>query len=328
MSGCLWLVLDKTADQAFGESDFELLSAGLKLSQALSASLSAVVFHEEHCSLDYTALQQRGVEKIEAAMLPAGQPDAMTDTLSDLTLEKKPVAVLALSSPAMANVFPRLAIRTKSAFLSDALDVNADGGKITATRSQYGGNLLASFSAGTPTLLLTVKKKAFPPAPVLDTPPAFSLTEMTIPVSTSPKRMERLAVTSSAGQARQKLEEAGCVVSGGRGMQASENFTFIEQLADALNAAVGASRAVVDAGWRPHAEQVGQTGKTVRPQVYIAVAISGALQHIVGMRNSRTIIAINKDENAPIFKLADLGIVGNALDILPRLIQKIRALKK
>jgi electron transfer flavoprotein alpha subunit len=173
--------------------------------------------------------------------------------------------------------------------------------------------------SGVPTVLV-VRAKAYTPAyvgPRADFVYARQPWPRRRPSSYRPARLP--------ASDKPKLQEANIVVSGGRGLQAPENFALVEDLASALGAAVGATRAIVDAGWRPHSEQVGQTGKSVSPQVYFALGISGAMQHLVGMNTSRTIVAINRDAQAPIFKIADFGIVGDVLTIAPALTAKIKA---
>jgi electron transfer flavoprotein alpha subunit len=202
------------------------------------------------------------------------------------------------------------------------LDLNEQG-SVEVTRSIYAESLLSSVIADAKPQMVTVKKKAFP-KPVANSGHAATVETASLNLSAVQPRTKLINVTQAESKGAKKLEEADVIVSGGRGLKEAANFNVVEDLADALGAAVGASRAVVDAGWRPHSEQVGQTGKTVSPKVYFALGISGAIQHLVGMNTSQIIIAINRDENAPIFKMADFGIVGDALEIVPELTRTIK----
>jgi electron transfer flavoprotein alpha subunit len=222
------------------------------------------------------------------------------------------------------DYLPRVAIRTQGGLITHAVDLDLNGdNKVEVTRSCYAEGLLSSVTVKANPQLVAVKKKAFP-KPVSNGAHSASVETYTPDLSAVKVRTQVLSVQAAESKGAKKLEDADIIVSGGRGLKEAENFQLIEELASALGAAVGASRAVVDAGWRPHAEQVGQTGKTVNPKVYFALGISGAIQHLVGMNTSQIIIAINRDENAPIFKLADFGIVGDTLAIVPELTRTVK----
>jgi electron transfer flavoprotein alpha subunit len=224
------------------------------------------------------------------------------------------------------DVASRLSARLGTALIANATDITAKDGSWAIVSPMFGGSLLVTTVPKTkgPTLvLIRPKAVAAEPAGSAGAPQVETLTD---PVDTS-KPVARVLRRETEKASGPKLEDATIIVSGGRGLGAPENFKMLDELAAELGAAVGASRAVVDAGWKPYSFQIGQTGKTVKPTVYIALGISGAMQHTVGMKGARTIIAINKDPEAPIFKLADLGVIGDVHKIVPQLIQEVRSRK-
>lgn len=244
-----------------------------------------------------------------------------THALAELIGQHQPELVLFATNYDSRDIAGRLSARTGSTLVSNVTDLL---GTDKARTSIFGGSLDVDVALqGSPKLVL-VRPKSFAAEPCGGQANVVPV-EVTIPDELKKaKRVEKHEEQASGP----KLEDAPVVVSGGRGLQEPSNFKLLDELAEAIgNAAVGATRAVVDAGWVPYAYQVGQTGKTVKPGVYIAVGISGATQHMVGMKGSKRIIAINKDEEAPIFQIADLGVVGDALKIVPQLIEEVRSRK-
>jgi electron transfer flavoprotein alpha subunit len=215
----------------------------------------------------------------------------------------------------------RLAARLGVGLISNAMDVVAADAAFRVTVPYFGGAKVATYrSNGRPAIVL-VRPKSFEAS---ETGGQAEVVEIDAAIGEGSRRARIVERREEAGE-QVKLEDARVVVSGGRGLGGPENFHLVEELAAALGGAAGASRAIVDAGWVPYAMQVGQTGKTVRPGVYIAAGISGAMQHTVGMKSAKVIVAINKDAEAPILKMADLGVVGDALKILPRLTEAVKA---
>jgi electron transfer flavoprotein alpha subunit len=243
------------------------------------------------------------------------------EVLSQLVTEKSPGAVLVASTTEGKEVAARLAVRTGSGILTDAVDVS-DG--FVARQDVFGGATIvqAAVTKGTPVICL--RANSTPPEAAPTTPVEE---QVNVTVSDAAKGAKVVERVQEAKGGRPELTEASIVVSGGRGLGGQEHFALVEDLADALGAAVGASRAATDAGWYPHQSQVGQTGKTVSPQLYVAVGISGAIQHRAGMQTSKTIVAVNKDPEAPIFAITDFGVVGDLFDVVPALTEEIRKRK-
>jgi electron transfer flavoprotein alpha subunit len=243
------------------------------------------------------------------------------EVLAQVVQQSSPAAVLIPSSPEGKEVAGRLAVKLESGVITDAIGV-ADG--FVATQSIFGGafNVQSKVSKGTPIITVRPNSTAPEPAPAQPTEEQVSVT-----LSDAAKKAKVLDRVTEKKGGRPELTEAAIVVSGGRGLGDGKNFDIIEKLADTLGAAVGASRAATDAGWYPHTNQVGQTGKTVSPQLYMAVGISGAIQHRAGMQTSKTIVAINKDPEAPIFELVDFGIVGDLFNVVPQLTEEIEKRK-
>ncbi|WP_033278444.1 electron transfer flavoprotein subunit alpha/FixB family protein [Streptomyces sp. NRRL F-525] len=243
------------------------------------------------------------------------------DALTQIAGSTTPAAILLPSSPDGKETAARVALRLESGLITDAVDITAgeDGHPVTE-QSAFAAThqVTAHITRGIP--VITVKPNATAPEPA---PVAAELEKWDVVFGPASAAVKVLSRTPRERGDRPELTEADIVVSGGRGVNGAENFAVIERVADTLGAAVGASRAAVDAGWYPHSHQIGQTGTQVSPQLYLAAGISGAIQHRAGMQTSRTIVAVNKDKDAPIFELADYGVVGDLFQVLPQLVEEI-----
>jgi electron transfer flavoprotein alpha subunit len=222
------------------------------------------------------------------------------------------------------DLAPRVAIRLEAGYVPDVTAFSNNGNEIIATHPVYAGKAQMNVRVTTPVKVYSTRPNLWKPS---SDAPSQEPSVQTVSVNFEDADFAEQTKSLMLSQGKLDVAEADIIVSGGRGMRGPENWALIENLAQAFGGATGASRAVVDAGWRPHAEQVGQTGKTVSPTLYVAVGISGAVQHLAGMSSSKTIVAINKDENAPIFALADYGIVGDAFEIVPALTEAIAKLR-
>ncbi|MDT4934924.1 MAG: electron transfer flavoprotein alpha subunit [Pseudonocardiales bacterium] len=309
------LVLVDSADGTVKKSTFELLTAARSLGEP-----SAVVVGAPGTAAALKGqLAEYGAGKVYVAESDdiAGYSVApKAEALAAVVAQASPAAVLVASTAENKEVAARLAFKIGAGVLTDAIAVDSDG----ATQSIFGGGVTVQAKVARGVPVVTVRPNSYAPEPASgaaeEVPVSFELSD----AAKAAKVLDRVV---EAKGARPQLSDASVVVSGGRGIGNADNFKIIEELADTLGGAVGASRAVVDAGWVPHTMQVGQTGVTVSPQLYIAVGISGAIQHRAGMQTSKTIVAINKDPEAPIFELADFGVVGDLFTVAPQLAEEI-----
>jgi len=313
------LVLVDSADGTVKKSTFEMLTAARVLGEpsavVIGAPGTAAALKDQ--------LAEYGAGKVYVAESDdiAGYLVAPTaEALAAVVEQASPAAVLVSSSPEGKEVAARLAFKIGSGVLTDAVAVDADG----ATQSIFGGGVTVQAKVSTGVPVITVRPNSFAPEAAVG---AAEEVAVSVTLSDAAKAAKITDRVVEAKGSRPQLSDASVVVSGGRGIGKAENFSIIENLADTLGAAVGASRAVVDAGWVGHQLQVGQTGVTVSPQLYIAVGISGAIQHRAGMQTSKTIVAINKDAEAPIFELADYGVVGDLFTVAPQLAEEIKKRK-
>jgi electron transfer flavoprotein alpha subunit len=250
--------------------------------------------------------------------------ESLAATLADRAKAGSYRAVVLGFSAQGRDLGPRVAARLDAPIASDVADFTVSGDSITVKHPAYANKVIMSLTITGSPVVISVRPSAFT---ALEAPKSARVES----VQATPASGPTVTVTEvkEGAKGRPDLGEAPIIISGGRGLKAKENFKLVEDLADAFgNAAVGATRAVTDDGWRPHSDQIGQTGRQVSPQLYVAVGISGAIQHLAGMRTSRTIVAINKDKEAPIFKVADYGIVGDAAEIVPALTAAVKEARK
>ena len=242
--------------------------------------------------------------------------------VAELAGKESPQAIFAPVTTRQREFMARLAARLGAGLSADSTVLTAEGGKLVATRPVYAGKLLAKMTWAKTPWMATLRPNVFRPGDGAGGAAAVEKPAASIPAE-SMKLVER---KQEAATGLPELSEADIVVSGGRGLKGPENFVILEELAKVMGAAVGASRAAVDAGWRPHRFQIGQTGRTISPKLYLGFGISGAIQHLAGMRTSKVICAINKDPEAPIFKIADYGIVGDLFEVAPLLTKEFKQL--
>ncbi|MCW2775771.1 MAG: electron transfer flavoprotein subunit alpha/FixB family protein [Nocardioides sp.] len=312
------LVLIDHAEGAVKKPTYELLTIAKRLGEP-----SAVFIGPADQAADVTEkVKKYGAEKVyvvDDAEIKGYLVAPKAEVLQQLAEKSSPAAILIPSSAEGKEIAARLAIKLESGLITDAVDVQE--GPVT-TQSVFAGNFTvqAKVTKGTP--IITVKPNAATPE---ESEGAAAVEEFSPTISDAAKTAQIVASQPRKATGRPELTEAAIVVSGGRGT--GGNFEPVEGLADALGAAVGASRAAVDSGWMPHSFQVGQTGKVVSPQLYVANGISGAIQHRAGMQTSKTIVAVNKDDEAPIFELVDFGVVGDLHTVLPAATEQIKERK-
>ena len=314
------LVLVDHANGTVRKTTAELLTIARRLGEP------SAVFIGDGFEAAKESLAKYGAQKVyrvESADVTDYLVAPQAEVLAQLVEKTSPAAVLIPSNSAGKEVAARLAIKTESGLVTDAVDVQAgEGGGVSTTQSVFAGSytVRATVTKGTP--IVTVKSNSAAPE---EAPGAAADEVVEVAVSDVAKTARITESKPKEATGRPELTEAAIVVSGGRGT--GGDFSKVEDFADSLGAAVGASRAAVDAGWYPHTSQVGQTGKQVSPQLYVACGISGAIQHRAGMQTSKTIVAINKDEEAPIFELVDFGVVGDLFSVLPQATEAVKASK-
>ncbi len=327
----VWVVAEQM-DGRLRNVTLELLGAGRRLADKLGEELYAVIIGYRVRELA-DVLAEYGADKILVAdhkLLERYSTDGYAAVLYDMISNYKPSIVLLGATMNGRDLAPRVAARLKTGLTADCtgLDINS-AGQLVQTRPAFGGNVMATILCPrTRPQMATVRPRVMK-MPKPEPGRTAEIIDYPVKIEASDIRTKILEIVREVHEETANIEEADIIVSAGRGIGSKENLSLIRELADVLHAAVGGSRAIVDLGWLPHHQQVGQTGKTVSPKLYIAVGISGAIQHLVGMQTSETIIAINKDPEAPIFDVADFGIVGDLFEIVPALTRQLReALKQ
>jgi electron transfer flavoprotein alpha subunit len=322
------LALIERREGKLGSIALEVTSLAARLAASSGGSAHALLLGAPGASAGAADLGRYGAEVVavgEHEALGDYQPEAYATVVAERVREGGYGAVLLAASVLGRDLAPRVAALLDVPLATDATGVDTAGGRVRVVRPVYSGKAFATVEIDASPALVSIRPNTFAAREQAAAGRVTTFSPQVDPASWRVRVVER----KRAAEGAVDVAEASVIISGGRGMKDPSHWHLLEKLRDALGpgVALGASRAVVDAGWRPHGEQVGQTGKTVAPKLYIAVGISGAIQHLAGMRTAKTIVAINRDADAPIFAIADYGIVGDLFEILPRLTEEIAALK-
>jgi electron transfer flavoprotein alpha subunit len=313
------LLVVEHANGKVSKSTWEMITAARE--SGAEGPLTALVLGSNIAAV--AAEISKAVDQVLVGDLPAlaqYDPELWSAAVAQISTEGEAKLILIGGSRSGREYSPRVAVKLEAPLFEDVISLKSASGTITAQRYTFLARVTETVSASVPVAVVTVKPGVFAPA----VPGANAAEQFDVDLNLPTPRLKVTGKTAERSS-RVSLTEADIVVAGGRGVGTPEGFTqYVEALADQLGAAVGATRAVVDAGWRPYAEQVGQTGKTVQPKTYIAIGISGAVQHLSGMNKSKTIVAINRDADAPIFKIADYGIVGDVNQLLPAILTELK----
>lgn len=316
------LAFIETRDNKIKNSGFEIASMAHVISKELGAEAEALLAGTGVSSLA-DQLREYGINKviiIEEPRLEKYSSTAYSKAIAEAAKQRN-ADILLLSATAMGkDVAPRVSSRLEAGLAVDCTGIKVENGEIIATRPVYAGKAYIDMRIKSDVKIYSLRPNVFKP----EKNESGNVSVENINLSFEDRDFSSSVKEVLVSSEKLDVSEADIVVSGGRGLKGPENFNLIEELAKVLGGAAGASRAAVDAGWRPHGEQVGQTGKTVSPKLYIACGISGAIQHLAGMSSSKCIVAINKDKDAPIFQVADYGIVGDVFEIIPALTQELK----
>jgi electron transfer flavoprotein alpha subunit len=319
------LIVAETHEGALRAASLELVSAGIAAKGIIGGQLTAVVLGQGigNAAADLAGRGVDAVITIEDARLAQFTTDAYAHAVEQAIRATSPRLVVYTGTTAGRDLAPRLAARFQAPLAANAVALSGDVAEIVATRPVLGGRVQSDVRMGGELAMVTIGPGAFAKSEA--TGSSASVEALAVDFSGVPERVKVTGVATVDAGGGASLANADVIVAGGRGLKEPQHFVLVEELATALGGAVAASRAVVDAGWRPHHEQIGQTGKTVAPKLYIAVGISGAVQHNVGMQGSERIVAINRDPDAPIFKIASFGIVGDLFEVLPEVTRQLKA---
>ncbi len=317
----LWVIAEQRNGK-LRKASLEALSEGNRVASKLGVPFEAVIVGSgvKDLAAEIGKYGAKKVYAIDSADLASYNPIAYSRAIADLVKEHSPKVIFVGNTLNGREIAARVAAKVGAGLASDCIAFDVDGGKLVATRPAISGKVITKIGFSSEIQMATLRSNVFNVEEVGGTPEVVEVPFSAADVDS--KQTMKEFVSKETG--RPELTEAAIIVSGGRGLKEGENFKLVEELADLLGAAVGASRAAVDAGWKPQSFQVGQTGKTVSPNLYVAVGISGAIQHLAGMSSSKYIVAINKDPDAPIFNIADFGAVGDLFKIVPLLTEELK----
>ncbi len=316
------LVLLEQRNGQIKKASLEAVKTAYDLSSKLSCESEAIVIGNEIDNLE--SIGNYGINKVihyKNSDLQNYSPSAYSKLFGDYAKETGASIIIIPNTSLGKDIAPRIAAKLDAGLAMDCISLDIQNNEIIATRPIYAGKVLLDVKLNSTVKIFSLRPNVFTAAMVGESKAEIASVNVDNPDLTTK------VVEIKKSEGKLDVAEAEIIVSGGRGMKGAEHFNLVEELAQLLGAASGASRAVVDAGWRPHSEQVGQTGKTVSPTLYIALGISGAIQHLAGMRSSKYIVAVNKDKDAPIFQIADYGIVGDIFEVVPAMIEEIKKIK-